>query len=48
MALLDLVPLIGFTVGGILVAVVAALHDFPTALIVWASCSSSTSSSRTA
>jgi predicted PurR-regulated permease PerM len=33
---LDLVPLIGFTVGGLLVAVVAALHDFPTALIVWA------------
>jgi len=34
-AMLDLVPLIGFTVGGILVAVVAAFHDFPTALIVW-------------
>ena len=34
-AILDLVPLIGFTVGGILVAVVAALHDFPTALLVW-------------
>lgn len=34
-AFLDLVPLIGFTVGGLLVAVVAALHDFPTALIVW-------------
>ena len=33
--LLDLVPLIGFTVGGLLVAIVAALHDFPTALIVW-------------
>jgi predicted PurR-regulated permease PerM len=33
---LDLVPLIGFTVGGLLVAIVAALHDFPTALIVWA------------
>jgi predicted PurR-regulated permease PerM len=32
----DLVPLIGFTIGGLLVAVVAALHDFPTALIVWA------------
>ena len=29
-------PLIGFTIGGLLVAVVAALHDFPTALIVWA------------
>jgi predicted PurR-regulated permease PerM len=34
-AFLDLIPLIGFTVGGILVAAVAALHDFPTALIVW-------------
>jgi len=34
-ALLDLVPLIGFTVGGLLVALVAALHDFPTALIIW-------------
>jgi predicted PurR-regulated permease PerM len=33
---LDLVPLIGFTIGGILVAIVAALNDFPTALIVWA------------
>jgi predicted PurR-regulated permease PerM len=32
---LDLVPLIGFTVGGLLVAVAAALHNFPTALIVW-------------
>ena len=45
--MLDLVPLIGFTVGGLLVAVVAALHDFPTALIIWAPSSSSTSSSRT-
>jgi predicted PurR-regulated permease PerM len=34
--LFDLVPLIGFTVGGLLVAIVAALHDFPTALIIWA------------
>jgi predicted PurR-regulated permease PerM len=33
--ILDLVPLIGFTIGGLLVAVVAALHDFPTALIIW-------------
>jgi predicted PurR-regulated permease PerM len=32
---LDLVPLIGFTVGGFFVAIVAAFHDFPTALIVW-------------
>ncbi len=34
-ALLDLVPLIGFTLGGFLVAIVAALHDFPTALLIW-------------
>ena len=33
---LDLVPLIGFTIGGILVAIVAALNDFPTALVIWA------------
>jgi predicted PurR-regulated permease PerM len=34
-AFLDLVPLIGLTAGGLLVAAVAALHDFPGALIVW-------------
>jgi predicted PurR-regulated permease PerM len=34
-AFLDLVPLIGFTVGGLLVAVVAGLHNFPTALLIW-------------
>jgi len=33
---LDLVPLIGFTVGGFFVAIVAAFHNFPEALIVWA------------
>jgi predicted PurR-regulated permease PerM len=33
---LDLMPLIGFTIGGLFVAIVAAFHDFPTALIVWA------------
>jgi predicted PurR-regulated permease PerM len=32
---LDLVPLIGFTVGGFFVAIVAAFHNFPAALIVW-------------
>ncbi len=32
---LDLVPLIGFTVGGFFVAIVAAFHDFPAALIAW-------------
>lgn len=35
-AFLDLVPLIGLTLGGALVAVVAAFHDFPTTLIIWA------------
>jgi predicted PurR-regulated permease PerM len=34
-ALLDLVPLIGFTIGGLLVAIVAALHSFPTTLLIW-------------
>jgi predicted PurR-regulated permease PerM len=29
------VPLIGFTVGGLMVAIVAALHDFPAALLIW-------------
>jgi predicted PurR-regulated permease PerM len=33
---LDLMPLIGFTIGGALVAIVAAFHDFPKALIIWA------------
>ena len=32
---LDLMPLIGFTIGGVLVAIVAAFHDFPTSLIIW-------------
>jgi predicted PurR-regulated permease PerM len=32
---LDLVPLVGFTVGGLFVAIVAAFHDFPNALIAW-------------
>ena len=32
---LDLVPLIGFTIGGLFVAIVAAFHGFPGALIVW-------------
>ncbi|MGH2961813.1 MAG: AI-2E family transporter [Solirubrobacterales bacterium] len=34
-AFLDLIPLIGLTMGGLLVAIVVAFHDFPTALIVW-------------
>jgi predicted PurR-regulated permease PerM len=34
-AFLDLIPLIGLTMGGLLVAIVAAFHDFPTTLIIW-------------
>jgi predicted PurR-regulated permease PerM len=33
-AFLDLVPLIGLTIGGVFVAIIAAIHS-PTALIVW-------------
>jgi predicted PurR-regulated permease PerM len=33
---LDLIPLVGLTIAGLLVAVVAAFHNFPTAVIVWA------------
>jgi predicted PurR-regulated permease PerM len=32
----DLIPLIGATLGGILIAIVTAFVDFPTSLIVWA------------
>ncbi len=32
----DLVPLVGATIGGILVGIVVAFVDFPTGLIVWA------------
>lgn len=35
MAFLDLIPLVGATIGGVLIAVVTAFVDFPTALIVW-------------
>ena len=33
---LDLIPLVGLTIAGLLVAIVAAFHNFPTALIIWA------------
>jgi predicted PurR-regulated permease PerM len=33
--LLDLVPLIGFTIGGVLVMIAAAFHDFPATLLIW-------------
>ncbi len=32
---LDLIPLIGFTLAGALIAIIAGVTDFPTALIVW-------------
>jgi predicted PurR-regulated permease PerM len=35
-AFLDLIPLVGATLGGIAVGIVTAFVDFPTALIVWA------------
>jgi predicted PurR-regulated permease PerM len=36
MAFLDLIPLVGATIGGILIGIVCAIVDFPTSLIVWA------------
>ncbi|MGZ4202572.1 MAG: AI-2E family transporter [Thermoleophilaceae bacterium] len=36
MAFLDLIPLVGATIGGVLIGIVATISDFPTALIVWA------------
>jgi predicted PurR-regulated permease PerM len=35
MALFDLIPLVGATLGGIVIGVVAAIVDFPTAPLVW-------------
>ncbi|MGI8461903.1 MAG: AI-2E family transporter [Solirubrobacterales bacterium] len=34
-AFLDLIPLIGFTLAGLLIAIAAGLTDFPTAAIIW-------------
>ena len=36
MAFLDLIPLVGATIGGVIIGIVAAISDFPTAVIVWA------------
>ena len=36
MAFLDLIPLVGATIAGVVIGIVAGVHDFPTALIVWA------------
>ena len=35
MAFLDLIPLVGATIGGVVIGIVAAISDFPTAVIVW-------------
>jgi predicted PurR-regulated permease PerM len=35
MALFDLIPLVGATLGGVVIAIVCAIVDFPTAPIVW-------------
>lgn len=35
MAVCNLIPLIGLTIGGLVVALVAALHGFPESLIIW-------------
>jgi predicted PurR-regulated permease PerM len=34
-ALLDLIPLVGATLGAVIVGVVTAFHDFPTVTIIW-------------
>ena len=36
MAFLDLIPLVGATIGGITIGLVTVFNDFPTATIVWA------------
>jgi predicted PurR-regulated permease PerM len=36
MAFLDLIPLVGATLGGLAIGIVTAFHDFPTDTIIWA------------
>lgn len=36
MAFLDLIPLVGATIGGVAIALVTSFHDFPGDLIIWA------------
>ncbi len=36
MAFLDLIPLIGASIGGVAIGMVTAFHDFPTDTIIWA------------
>jgi predicted PurR-regulated permease PerM len=35
MAFLDLIPLVGATIGGVAIGLVTLFHSFPTATIVW-------------
>lgn len=35
MAVLDLIPIVGASIAGVLIGIFAAIQDFPTALIVW-------------
>jgi predicted PurR-regulated permease PerM len=35
-ALFDLIPLVGATIGAVIVGIVTAFHDFPVATIIWA------------
>ena len=35
MAFLDLIPLVGATIGGVVIGIVTVFNDFPTATIVW-------------
>ena len=35
MAFLDLIPLVGATIAGVVIGIVCAIQDFPTAVIVW-------------
>jgi predicted PurR-regulated permease PerM len=35
MAFLDLIPLVGATIGGVVIGIVTAFHDFPSDTIVW-------------
>lgn len=36
MAFLDLIPLVGATIGGVAIGIVTAFHDFPQDLMIWA------------
>jgi predicted PurR-regulated permease PerM len=36
MAFLDLIPLVGATIGGVIIGLVTAFNDFPTDTIIWA------------